>query len=200
MKRKVVLIILDHFADWEGAYLSSMLMDEEMDFSAEVFWASTDRAPKESLGRMKVLPDLTLEEIPEDIDALILVGGNSWRLDAADLVTPVVKRFRSSGKIIGFICDATYYAAKEGFLNEVKHTGNNLNEMRELDHYTNEENFLMVNAVRDGNIVTANGNSPVEFAGEILRALNVATEEVISMLTDFHVMGYWNALKKYGYI
>jgi putative intracellular protease/amidase len=200
MKRKVVLIILDHFADWEGAYLSSMLMDEEMDFSAEVFWASTDRARKESLGRMKVLPDLTLEEIPEDIDALILVGGNSWRLDAADLVTPVVKRFRSSGKIIGFICDATYYAAKEGFLNEVKHTGNNLNEMRELDHYTNEENFLMVNAVRDGNIVTANGNSPVEFAGEILRALNVATEEVISMLTDFHLMGYWNALKKYGYI
>lgn len=200
MSRKVVFIILDRFADWEGAYLSSMLLDEELTHSIKVFWASTDKEPKKSLGNMTVIPDMTLEEIPEDTDALILIGGESWRTDVADKVTPVVKKFKASGKIIGFICDATYFAAKEGFLNEVKHTGNDLMDIKKLDNYRNEEMFLMENAVRDGKIITANGNSPVEFTGEVLKALGILSEEEIRMQTDFYLMGYWDALRKYGFL
>lgn len=200
MSKKVVFIILDRFADWEGAYLSSMLLDEELGLSNKVFWASTDKEPKKSLGNMMVVPDMVLEDIPEDTDALILIGGASWRTDVADKVTPVVRKFKASGKIIGFICDATYFAAKEGFLNEVKHTGNNLMDIRKLDNYRNEEMFLMENAVRDGEIITANGNSPVEFSGEVLKALDILSEEVITMQTDFYLMGYWNALRKYGFL
>jgi len=200
MSKKVVFIILDRFADWEGAYLSSMLLDDELALSNKVIWASTDKEPKKSLGNMMVIPDMVLEDIPEDTDALILIGGESWRTDVADKVTPVVRKFKASGKIIGFICDATYFAAKEGFLNEVKHTGNNLMDIRKLDNYRNEEMFLMDNAVRDGKIITANGNSPVEFSGEVLKALDILSEEVITMQTDFYLMGYWNALRKYGFL
>lgn len=200
MGKKVVFVILDQFADWEGAYLSSLLMDEELSTGNKVFWASTDREPKRSLGQMTVLPDLTLDEIPEDTDALILVGGKSWRTESADRVTPVVRRFKDQGKIIGFICDATYYAAKEGFLNDVSHTGNNLEEMKENAGYTNPSAFVRQNAVLDGKIITANGNSPVEFAGQVLRALEFRSEEDIQMITDFHMIGYWNALRKYGYL
>ncbi|HSR03386.1 MAG TPA: DJ-1/PfpI family protein [Proteiniclasticum sp.] len=200
MSRKVGFIILDHFADWEGAYLSSILLDEELGLSNKVFWASTDLEPKKSLGNMTVIPDMILDDIPEDTDALILIGGNSWRSEAAEKVTPVVRRFIASGKIIGFICDATYYAAKEGFLNDVKHTGNDLMELKELDKYKNEKMFLMENAVRDDKIITANGNSPVEFTGEVLKALEIMSDEEIRMQTDFYLMGYWNALKKYGFL
>lgn len=200
MSRKVVFIILDQFADWEGAYLSSILLDEELGLSNEVLWASTDLEAKKSLGNMTVIPDMKLDDIPEDADALILIGGNSWRSEAADKVTPVVQKFKASGKIIGFICDATYYAAKEGFLNDVKHTGNDLMEIKELDNYRNEEMFLMENAVRDGKIITANGNSPVEFTGEVLKALEIMSEDDVRMQTDFYLMGYWNALKKYGFL
>jgi len=200
MSRKVVFIILDQFADWEGAYLSTILLDGELGLSNEVFWASTDLEPKKSLGNMTVIPDMILDDIPEDTDALILIGGDSWRSEAAEKVTPVVGKFKASGKVIGFICDATYFAAKEGFLNDVRHTGNDLTELKELDHYKNEEMFLMENAVRDGKIITANGNSPVEFTGEVLKALEIMSDDEIRMQTDFYLMGYWNALKKYGFI
>jgi len=200
MSSKVVFIILDQFADWEGAYLSSILLDAELGLSSEVLWASTDLEPKKSLGNMTVIPDVVLDDIPENTDALILIGGNSWRSEAAEKVVPVVEKFRASGKIIGFICDATYFAAKVGFLNDVKHTGNDLTDLKKLDNYKNEKMFLMENAVRDGKIITANGNSPIEFTGEVLKALEVMSDEEIRMQMDFYLIGYWNALKKYGFL
>lgn len=200
MKRKVVFIILDQFADWEGAYLSSVLRDEEMGSINEVLWASTDRKPKKSLGNMTVIPDLSLEEIPEDADALILIGGNSWRGEEAKKAADVVRRFLEKKAVVGFICDATYFAAKEGFLNEVLHTGNNQEEMGNLENYRNPEGFRMENAISDGRIITANGNNPVEFSKEVLKALELFPAEKIDMWADFYLLGYWNALRKYGFL
>ncbi|HCW73920.1 MAG TPA: hypothetical protein DHM90_09120, partial [Clostridiaceae bacterium] len=114
MSKKVVFIILDRFADWEGAFLSSVLRDEEMGSMNEVLWASSDKEPKKSLGNMTVIPDLSLDEIPDDIDALILIGGNSWRSEVSGEVVPVVRKFMEKSTVVGFICDATYFAAKEG--------------------------------------------------------------------------------------
>ena len=200
MNKKVVILILDQFADWEGAYLSSALRDEEMGTLNEVLWASIDKEPKKSLGNMTVLPDITLEEIPEDTDALILIGGNSWRNEEAKRVVPTVKKFKEKDKIIGFICDATYFAAGEGFLNDAEHTGNDRDEMKNLAGYHNPEGFRMENAVSDGRIITANGNNPIEFSAEVLKALEVFSNEEIDMWSDFYLLGYWNALKKYGFL
>ena len=115
MSKKIVLLILDKFADWEGAYLSTVLRDEEMGPLNQVLWASIDKKPKKSLGNLTVLPDITLEEIPEDIDALILIGGASWRTKEVSRVVPYIRKFKEKGKVIRFICDATYFAAKEDF-------------------------------------------------------------------------------------
>lgn len=58
----------------------------------------------------------------------------------------------------------------------------------------------MKNAVSDGRIITANGNNPIEFSVEVLKSLGVFPTEEIHMWADFHLMGYWNALTKYGYL
>lgn len=200
MGKKVVLLVLDLFADWEGAYISTMLQDDNISIKSQVMWASIDKKPKKSMGYMTMIPDITLEEIPDDIDALILIGGKSYRSNDADKLTFYVDKFIKAGKVVGFICDATYYAAKQGFLNNVKHTGNGLHEMVKLKEYTNSDNYINEDAVSDKNVVTANGTSPVVFASLILKAFNFLPEKEIEFMTDMHLIGYMNALIKHGYI
>lgn len=200
MGTKVALVILDQFADWEGAFIVNALNGGEISRDNEVVWVSVDREPKRSIGGMTALPDLALSEIPDDLDALILIGGDSWRSKEALEVVPVVEEFREAGKVIGFICDATYFAAEHGFLNDVWHTGNSADDLKKALGYANAEGFKWVDVVTDGRIVTANGNSPVEFAAHLLRALEAADEDDIAMWYDFYTMGYVNALKKYGYL
>lgn len=200
MGKKVIMIVLDQFADWEGAFISNALMSGEISQDNQVLWASTDKDPKRSMGQMTVLPDITLEEIPDDADALLLIGGRSWRGDEAKKVVAVVEHFLESQKLVGFICDATYFAADNGFLNNVKHTGNDPTDMAAAPGYTGGEHYLMENAVADQKIVTANGNSPVEFATLILEELEAADPTDIKMWSDFYTIGYLNALRKYGYL
>lgn len=200
MGKKVVLLVLDKFADWEGAYISTMLRDENVSIKSQVIWASIDKEPKKSMGNLTMIPDITLEEIPDDIDALILIGGQSYRSSDSDKLTSYVEKFINAGKLVGFICDATYYAAKQGFLNNVKHTGNALFEMQKLNTYTNSDNYINEDAVSEKNIITANGTSPVAFAALILKALNFLPEKEVDFFRDMHLIGYMNALIKHGYI
>ena len=102
-----------------------------------------------------VLPDLILDEILDDADALLLIGGNSWRCEEAKQVVPFAKEFRGAEKLVGFISDAVYFAAENGFLNDIKHTGNDPEELKEATGYTGSEKYVLENALVDQGIVTA---------------------------------------------
>ena len=198
---KVILVILDKYADWEAAFAASWLQSELARGRYEVLFASTDKAPKRSIGHMNALPDLTLDEIPDDAKALILIGADgSWREQAYPQIAALAGRFKKEGKVFGAICDAARFAGINGLLNDVNHTLNDPEEMQGFSAYTNAAGFVAQDAVRDGNVVTANGNAPVAFAAEIARALGAAEEKDIVMQYDFFTMGYYAALRKYGYI
>ena len=53
--------------------------------------------------------------------------------------------------------------------------------------------FTARQAVRDKNIATANGTAPLEFAREMLMALEAAPEEKIRGWYDFHKLGFYTA-------
>ena len=59
--------------------------------------------------------------------------------------------------------------------------------------YTGETKYIAKQSVRDKNIITANGTAPLEFAKEILLALNVASEEKVLEWYNFHKLGYYTA-------
>lgn len=200
MQKHIIIYILDRFADWEGAYVASLLRNNEIGFNHRVTWASNDKNPKRSLGDMTALPDITTREISIDADALILIGGDSWKSPEAKAIVPILKKFKEQRKVLGFICDAARFAACEGLLNDVHHTGNSPEEMQKEEAYTNSEGFIMEDVVADRNIVTANGNSPVAFATSILMALDPLSKKKLAMWQDFQLMGYWKALKKYGFL
>jgi putative intracellular protease/amidase len=116
--RKAVFVILDHYADWEPAFLA-MALRGEMGEPFEVSYASTDRQPKTSIGGLTALLDLTLSEIPPDADALIFIGADgSWKRPQQEAAA-LARRFYKEGKVVAGICDAARWLGSVGLLNKL---------------------------------------------------------------------------------
>lgn len=194
MKKKVIFIILEKYADWEGAFLSTSLQDRIMDKTSdyEVKTLSTSRNPIKSIGGFTTTPDYSVDDFNEDFSAIILIGGMSWRTDDAKKVLPIVKRAYDSGKMVGAICDATVFLGMNGMLNEKKHTSNTLDDLVETsgDSYTGKELYQNEQAFRDGNLITANGSGYLEFTKEVLSALNAYPADYVENNYNFFKLGY----------
>ncbi len=107
----------------------------------------------------------------------------------------LVEECCQKGKVLGGICDASAFLGTVGVLNDVLHTSNDMNDLKQWagSVYTGETKYIAKQAVRDKNIITANGTAPMEFAKELLLALNVANEEKVSEWYNFHKLGYYTA-------
>lgn len=119
----------------------------------------------------------------------------SWHSENAYMIKPLVEKTIKKGKLLGSICDACRFLGTIGALNFGKHTANDLAELKTSagSCYTNEDKFIARQAVRDNNIVTANGTATMEFAKEVLLALQAADEKTISAWYDFHKLGIYIA-------
>ena len=145
-----------------------------------------------SIGGFRTLPDYSFQTMPTDYAALILIGGMQWNSPEAAQVIPLVKDALQRGKIIGAICNAASFMAKHGFLNNVKHTGNTIQQLKLWgeQNYTNETGYEEKQAVSDQNIVTANGTGQLEFCRELLLLLKADTPERIHESYDFYKNGF----------
>lgn len=190
--KKILYVILEQWADWELAYISSAVnMLGQGKFENKV--VSLTKSAVTSIGGIKCLPDYDLQTVPSDYEAVILIGGMSWHSENALQVKPLIDSCLNNGKVLGAICDACRFLGSIGALNGAKHTANDLNELKQYPVYTNENGFIHRQAVSDNKVITANGTAPLEFAREVLRVLNVATAEQIDGWYDFHKLGFYNA-------
>lgn len=195
MKKQILFVILEQYADWEAAYLSSALyMLGNGEYEVKTVSLSTDMVT--SIGGFRALPDYAVDSVPSDYEALILVGGMSWRNPDAGKVKPLVEKCLADGKVLGGICDAAAFLGTVGALNHVKHTGNDLNDLKQWagDAYTGEGQYLMQQAVSDKDVITANGTAALEFAKEVLLVLKAAPEDKILGWYNFHKLGYYEAV------
>lgn len=194
MKKNILFVILPQYADWEAAYLASaiaMLAGEN--YAIRTVSLSQDAVT--SIGGFRVLPDYDLKSVPSDYEALILIGGMAWRDENAQQIKPLVTDCFRKGKVLGGICDASAFLGTAGVLNDVFHTSNDRNDLKQWagSAYTGEEKFIAKQAVRDQNVITANGTAPMEFAKEVLLALHAASEEKIADWYSFHKLGFYTA-------
>ena len=190
--KTILYVILEQFADWELAYLSSAVnMLGEGKFENKI--VSLTKNAVTSIGGVKCLPDCDLQNIPKDYNALILIGGLSWRDEKTIELKPLIETCLTDGKVLGAICDACRFLGSVGALNNVKHTANSLAELQQHAAYTNVQGFIPRQAVADNKVITANGTAPLEFAREVLTALSVASEEKIKGWYDFHKLGFYTA-------
>lgn len=194
MKKTLLFVILQQYADWEAAYISSAIsMLGQGKFEIKTVSLSKDCV--QSIGGFKVLPDYDIESVPNDYEALILIGGMTWRSEKTKKIKKLVEDCFQKGKILGGICDASAFLGTVGVLNDVIHTSNDLNDLKQWagSVYKGETKYIAKQAVSDKNVITANGTAPMEFAKEILLALNVASEEKVLDWYNFHKLGFYTA-------
>ena len=195
MKQKVLFILLNEYTDWEGAFLSTALHvgvipGGEIKYEVHTIAPTSDAV--RSIGDFRTLPDYSFENMPKDYAALVLIGGNRWASPEAELFVPLVREALDKGKIIGAICNGASFLCSHGFLNNVKHTGNGLDQLKKWGDivYTNAENYVEAQAVSDKNIVTAKGVGYLEFTREMLLLLEANTPENIASWYDFYKNGF----------
>ena len=195
MKKDVVFVLTDEFADWEGAFLSSLIMNggfvgEKIKYNVKTLALTKD--PIMSFGGFKILPDY--DSLPNDYAALILLGGKSWKTDKVKWVKGLIEETIKKDIIIGAICDASLYLGMNGFLNNIKHTSNALEDLKKYSNeiYIGENNFLKQQVVCDNNIVTANGTAFLEFAKEILILLEIDSVKNINEFYNLYKRGQYS--------
>lgn len=196
MKKEILFIILNDFADWESAYVSAALNsinDTECPHQYAVKTLSLTKNPVMSIGGFKILPDYDINNIPTDYAGIILIGGTRWFLPEAEAILPLVKDAIDNNKLVAGICNASVFLGMHGFLNSVKHTSNGLDYLKGYagTNYSGESYYINSPAVSNKNIITSNGLSSLEFCKEILYALKANTPENIEKNYRMNKTGIW---------
>jgi len=188
--KHVLFVLLDQYADWEAAPLAAVVNQSA---GWRVRTVAPDKAPIRSLGGLTAMPDLTVSEALEsEFAGVALIGGLSWRTETAGTVEPLVRLALDRRAVLGAICDATVFLGTLGALNGAPHTSNMLDDLKNYagQGYSGAEHYQQRQAVRSGRLITANGAAAMDFAREMLAALEVMTEEDA---------GKWYRLFKFGF-
>lgn len=201
MSNEILYLLLPDYAAHEAVYLAQAVASDDFALKENPKYVNRVVAPTldpvVSCGGFRTLPDYSFDTMPDDYAALILIGGFGWTEPVADRVVPIVSRAVANGKIVGAICNAASFMARHGFLNDVAHTGNGIDQLKLWggDNYTNPANYRHRQVVSDRNIVTANGSATLEFARELLLLLENDTPERIEMYYQFNKLGFCELFK-----
>jgi len=201
MSNEILYILLPDFAEHEMVYLAQAIASDDFALKPHPKYVNKIVAPSmepvKSIGGFSMLPDYSFDTVPDSYTALVLIGGFGWNTPLADKVAPIVKAALESGKIVGAICNAASFMAKHGFVNNVAHTGNGIDQLKMWgrENYTNEAMYQHRQAVSDSRVVTANGSATLEFAKELLLLLENDTPERIEMYYQFNKHGFCELFK-----
>lgn len=195
MKKEIIFVLLNGFADWEASFTAVCLNTGAKPGRPVKYISKTlslTKEPVTSIGGFKVLPDYDIHILPEDCAGLVLVGGDNWFSPEAESIVPLLEKMIRENKLVAGICNGSVFLGKHGFLNHVKHTSNTLEYLKNTagNNYIGEAYYIEKQAVRDGNIVTANGTAQLEFCREILYALNADEPEIIEESYSFYKNGF----------
>ncbi len=191
--KTAIFFILNEYADWEGAYLASEL-NQSSDWEVKTASINSEVI---SIGGFKTIVDYHIPEIPAKIDLLVLIGGNSWSIKNDHLRKLIAKQLHSK-RPIAAICGAVDFLAQNGLLTHYKHTGNAQYLWQNYSNYTNRDDFIKKQAVKDLNLVTANGTASLKFTKLILKLIDFLPESEIDKSINLHELGFYKYCDTYG--
>lgn len=192
MKQEILVFIFDGYADWEPAFVCPELNSPETQYAVKTI--SLDTSPKISMGGFRVIPDYSVTDYPRDFGLLILAGGYAWLEQKNNAVLPVVEYAIKHQIPVGAICNAANFMAENGYLDNIKHTGNTLDFMKKAaPHYHGEKHFQEKQAISDSMIITANGTGALEFSKEILTLLKVKPQKDVLDWYNQNKSGFYAA-------
>lgn len=190
MKKEILVFIFDGYADWESAYICSELNGAETDYIVKTL--SLDKEPKISMGGFRIIPDYDVSDYPQNFEMLLLIGGYAWMEQKNNAIYPVVEYAIQHHIPVAAICNAANFMAENGYLDNIRHSGNTLEFMKsQAPHYKGYCNFIEKQAVYDSGIITANGTASLEFAKEIMLCLNNKPKDKVDEWYNFNKLGLY---------
>lgn len=182
---KIYLYVLNTMADWEYALLMAELNSKRY-FSnrqqnLEIIMVSHNTNPKTTMGGFKIVPDITVKEMSlSENDYLILPGGEQWFEKENESILIQAKMHIDLNRRVAAICGATLGLAKYGALDSKYHTSSDKNYLKHIcPDYKGESFYKEQLVVVDQNLITATGIAPLEFAYEVIKSLNIFSEETL---------------------
>lgn len=120
---------------------------------------------------------------------LILPGAFTWEQGEHAAAVEKARELLSVGVPVAAICGATAGLARQGLLDECPHTSNALEYLATIPGYAGQGQYVDEPAVRAGDLITASGTAPVDFARLIFERLELYAPSVLDA---------WYALYKTG--
>ncbi len=180
--KTVHLFVFDSLADWEAGYAVAGINNPQFQINPGGFRVQTvalQGTTVLSAGGIRIAPDLTLDRIsPKDSAMLILPGGAAWDAGHNMEAVEVASAFLDAGVPVAAICGATAGLARGALLDQRRHTSNAL-EYLAATHYHGASLYEDAPALTDGDLITASGLAPVDFAQHIFRRLNLYRPQVL---------------------
>jgi putative intracellular protease/amidase len=204
--KTVYVYLQEGLADWEAGYavaeLHSGRFFKPVAERLQVKTCALSREAITTMGGLRLLTDITVDEIClSDAAMLILPGGDGWLSLQHEMILEKAASFLSVGIPVAAICAATVALGRVDLLNHHRHTSVDLEFLRMMggDSYSGSVLYEQQPAVMDGNLITAAGTAPLEFACRILERLDVfspATLDAWYLLHKEKRAEYYDALVK----
>ena len=198
----VHVFVFDDLADWEMAYAVTGINNPQLQASPGHYRVRTvalGERPVVSMGGIRIVPDVALERIsPRDSAMLILPGGMPWAFGQNTQAIDVARRFLDAGVPVAGICAATLALARAGLLDERRHTSNSADYLA-ASGYRGAALYEDAPAVTDGELITAPGTAPIDFARHIFVRLGLYPLAVLDAWYGLHKTGkpeYFAALMR----
>lgn len=173
MRDTVYFLVFDGFADWQAALA---LCEIRRPGDWRVCTVGFSLAPVMSMGGLAVKPDLMLSQIDYAQAALLIVpGGHLWLRGEGNPAVLAIRQMRVAGAMVAAIDSGVLALARAGLLDDCRHTGNWSGQIdSQVPGYTGEGLYEPDElAVSDGGTITASHLGSVEFAREVIHALNL---------------------------
>jgi putative intracellular protease/amidase len=192
-QQTVHLFVLDTMADWEPGFAVAGINRPDYQLSPGRYAVKTvgpTRDAVRTMGGVTLLPDLALDELrAEDSAMLILPGGTAWEEGAHGDAAEKARAFLAAGVPVAAICGATWALAIGGLLNNRPHTSNAREYLAAAPGYGGGAHYVDAPAHADGDLITASGVAPIDFARAIFARLELYAPPVLDA---------WYALYKHG--
>ena len=173
MRDTVYFLAFDGFADWHAA---QALCEIRRPGDWQLKTVGFSMQPVLSMAGLRVVPELTLDELDLRRAALLIVpGGYLWEHGHGDEAVQAVGRLHAAGVPVAAVDSGVLVLARAGLLDACRHTGSWPGHIgTHVPAYAGTDQYdASALAVGDGGVITASQLGSVEFAREVIRTLDL---------------------------
>jgi putative intracellular protease/amidase len=175
----VFLYVLDTLADWEVSFLlpeinSGRYLRKDI-VKPTIKKVGITLNTITTMGGLEITPDIDVASLKmNDGDIIILPGADTWQNGNNLSIIDFVSKNFNRNIVIAAICGGTIALADSGLLDNRRHTSNDKEVLKMFcKNYKGEKLYENKPVVIDNNLITATGITPLEFAYEVIKKLNV---------------------------